>query len=96
MAAYLIAEVETTNPDLMAQYRELVLPTLASFGGRFIVRGGRTETKEGDWQPQRLVVIEFPSMEQARAWYDSDAYREPKAMRMAAGNTRLLLVDGIQ
>lgn len=96
MAAYLIAEVETTNPDLMAQYRELVLPTLASFGGRFIVRGGHTETKEGDWQPQRLVVIEFPSMEQARAWYDSDAYREPKAMRMAAGNTRLLLVDGIQ
>jgi uncharacterized protein (DUF1330 family) len=95
MPAYVIADVTVTDPATMEEYRKLVPATLAPYGGRFIVRGGAHQTVEGDWKPNRLVVLEFPTMEQARRWYDSEEYREPKAMRLRAGRTNLVLVDGI-
>ena len=95
MPAYIIADVTVTDPAAMEEYRKLVPATLAKYGGRFVVRGGAHQTVEGDWKPNRLVVLEFPSLEQAKRWYDSDEYREPKAMRLRAGRTNLVMVDGI-
>jgi uncharacterized protein (DUF1330 family) len=95
VAAYIIADVTVTDPVAMEEYRKRVPATLTPFGGRFIVRGGAHQTLEGDWKPNRLVVLEFPSMEQAKRWYDSEQYREPKAMRLRAGCTNLVMVDGV-
>jgi uncharacterized protein (DUF1330 family) len=95
VAAYIIADVTVTDPAAMEEYRKRVPATLAPYGGRFIVRGGAHQTVEGDWKPNRLVVLEFPSLEQAKRWYDSEEYREPKAMRLRAGRTHLVIVDGL-
>ena len=95
MAAYIIADVTVTDPATMDEYRKLVPGTLTPFGGRFIVRAGAHQTVEGDWKPNRLVILEFPSMEQAKRWYDSEEYRDPKAMRLRAGRTNLVMVDGV-
>ena len=95
MAAYIIADLTVTDPAAMEEYRKRVPATLARYGGRFVVRGGAHQSVEGDWKPTRLVVLEFPSMEQAKRWYDSEEYREPKAMRLRAGRTNLVMVDGV-
>jgi len=95
VAAYIIADVTVTDPAAMEEYRKRVPATLARYGGRFVVRGGAHQSIEGDWKPTRLVVLEFPSMEQAKRWYDSEEYREPKAMRLRAGRTNLVMVDGV-
>ncbi len=95
MAAYIIADVTVTDPAAMEEYRKRVPATLARYGGRFVVRGGAHQSVEGDWKPTRLVVLEFPTMEQAKRWYDSEEYREPKAMRLRAGRTNLVMVDGV-
>jgi uncharacterized protein (DUF1330 family) len=95
MPAYVIAEVTVTDPPAMEEYRKQVPATLAKYGGRFVVRGGAIQTLEGDWKPSRLVVIEFPSRADAQRWYDSEEYRAPKALRMRAGRTNLVIVDGV-
>jgi len=95
VAAYIIADVTVTDPATMEEYRKLVPATLAKYGGRFVVRGGAHQALEGDWKPNRLVVLEFPSLEQAKRWYESEEYREPKAMRLRAGRTNLVMVDGL-
>jgi len=95
MPAYVIADVTVTDPATMEEYRTHVPAPLAKYGGRFVVRGGAHQTVEGDWKPDRLVILEFPSMEQARRWYDSEEYRAPKAMRLKAGRTNLVMVEGI-
>jgi uncharacterized protein (DUF1330 family) len=95
MSAYVIADVTVTDPATMEEYRKLLPATLAPYGGRFIVRGGAHQTVEGDWKPNRLVILEFPSLEQAKRWYDSEQYREPKAMRLRAARTNLVMVEGV-
>ena len=95
MPAYVIADVAVTDPALMDEYRKLVPATIAAYGGRFVVRGGAHQKVEGEWSPSRLVLIEFPTMEQARRWYDSEEYRAPKAMRIKADRTDLVFVEGV-
>jgi len=95
MAAYVIAEVVVTDPAAFEEYRQRVPATIAQYGGRFVVRGGAVQPLEGDWRPGRLVVLEFPSLEQARRWYDSQEYREPKALRMRSAVTKAVLVEGL-
>ena len=95
MPAYVIVDVTVTDLAAMEEYRKRVPGTLTPYGGRFLVRGGAHQTVEGDWKPNRLVVLEFPSMEQARRWYDSEEYREPKAMRLRAGRANMVMVDGV-
>jgi uncharacterized protein (DUF1330 family) len=95
MAAYLIADVDVTDPAGFEEYRKLVPATIEKYGGRYLVRGGNAQTLEGGWQPRRLVVLEFPSAEQARRWYDSEDYRGPKAMRFKAAQTNLILAEGV-
>ena len=95
MSAYIIAEVEVADPEKFEEYRKLVLPTLEAFGGRYVVRGGAAGCLEGDWQPKRMVVIEFDDAERAKAWHGSDVYAPAKALREASTNTRMIVVEGI-
>jgi uncharacterized protein (DUF1330 family) len=94
MPAYFIADLDITDPAGFEEYRQLVPATIQQYGGRYIVRGGASETLEGDWQPKRVVVLEFPSLEQARQWYNSEAYRGPKALRFKTATSKLILVEG--
>jgi len=96
MAAYMIVEVEVHDPVRYADYRALVPATLVPFQGRFIVRGGATTLVEGGPQPQRLVVLEFPDAERARAWWASDEYAGAKALRRATSTVRMVLVEGFE
>jgi uncharacterized protein (DUF1330 family) len=95
MPAYVLAEVEIVNPEGYKEYTQLVPGTIAQYGGRFLHRGGTVHVFEGDWARLRRVIIEFPSMEAAKAWYDSPEYEKPKAMRIANSKGRLLLLDGL-
>lgn len=94
MAAYVIADVNVTDPKGYDEYRKMVPPTIAKYGGRFLVRGGACEVKEGGWKPSRVIVLEFPSMEQARAWYHSQEYAPALALRLKAASAKLILVEG--
>jgi uncharacterized protein (DUF1330 family) len=85
MPAYSLVDIrEIKDAAKMDEYRSRVAPTVAKFGGRYLVRGGRFEVVEGTYQPARMAMLEFPSMDQARRWYDSKKYRELKQMRLAA------------
>lgn len=95
MAAYFIVDVDIHDAAGIEEYRKGVPATLAKYGGRFLVRGGTFEKLEGSWQPKRLVVLEFPSVEQAKRWYDSPEYRDLKVMRQKAAATNLVLVEGV-
>jgi uncharacterized protein (DUF1330 family) len=95
MPGYVIANVEVTDPVEYEEYRKMVPASVAAYGGRFVVRGGAFEVLEGDWQPRRLVVLEFPSVEQARAWYDSEEYRAAKALRLRTANSSVVIVAGV-
>jgi uncharacterized protein (DUF1330 family) len=94
MAAYVLAEIEITNPDGYREYTAIVPATIAKYGGRFLVRGGAAEVLEGDWPQRRRVLLEFPSMQAAKQWFDSPEYEKPKAMRQAASDGRLILMEG--
>jgi uncharacterized protein (DUF1330 family) len=95
MPAYIIVEVEVTDPATYEDYKKLTLGSLQPFDGKFIVRGGAAELLEGDEQPQRIVVLEFPNMEKAKAWWSSDEYGPAKAIRQSASNTRMIAVEGV-
>ena len=94
MAAYVIATIEVTDPDLYAEYRAQVLPTIERHGGRFLVRGGASEILEGSWRPSRVVVLEFPDSATARRWYRSEEYAPLAELRQRASVGHLLLVEG--
>jgi uncharacterized protein (DUF1330 family) len=95
MAAYFIVEVEVKDAALYERYRPIALETITKYGGRFLVRGGKAETLEGGWTPQRIVVLEFPSVERAKAWYHSPEYAEGLRLRHQAATSRLILVEGV-
>ncbi len=95
MPAYVIVEIEVTDPDLYERYKQLAPATVQAHGGRYLARGGATATLEGDWNPERLVILEFDSIEQARAWHDSAEYRDARALRWRAARSRMLAVTGV-
>jgi uncharacterized protein (DUF1330 family) len=92
--AYMIGEVDVTDPATFQKYSEKVPGTLAAFNGHFLVRGGKTQALEGD-PPKRIVVIAFDSMKQAQAWDDSPAYDAIKPIRQSAAKSRLFIVEGV-
>ena len=94
MAAYFIVEVEVTDPAVFKEYGAQVPATVEKYGGRYIVRGGKVETLEGDWQPKRVVVLEFPSVEQAKRWYGSPEYKPLLALRLKSSTAKIVLVEG--
>jgi uncharacterized protein (DUF1330 family) len=95
MPVYLISEIEIHDPAGYEEYRKLVPPSLAKYGGKFIVRGGKVDVLEGDWSPKRLVVCEFESMQKAHQWYDSPEYAEAMAVRHRTSKAKIILVEGI-
>jgi len=95
MPAYVIVEVDVTDPEQYARYREAVPASLETHGGRFLARGGETATLEGEWQPKRIVVLEFSDVEAAKRWYDSPEYREARAIREGAATMRMIAVAGV-
>jgi uncharacterized protein (DUF1330 family) len=96
VAAYVIVDVEVLDPEAYTEYTTAVPATLAAHGGRFIVRGGRYETLEGGWTPQRIVVLEFPSFETAKAWHASPDYQAILPIRLRHARTNFLTaVEGV-
>jgi uncharacterized protein (DUF1330 family) len=95
MKGYIFAEVEITNPEGYKAYTQHVPATIEKYGGKFIVRGGAAEPLEGEWPKVRRVLIEFPSVDAARRWYNSPEYEKPRALRKANSNGRLILLEGV-
>ena len=95
MSAYVIVEVSVNDPVRYEDYKKMVPPTLAAYGGKFVVRGGSAQTLEGDWQPARLVVLEFPSLERARQWWASSEYGPARKLRQETASTRMIVVEGV-
>jgi uncharacterized protein (DUF1330 family) len=94
MAAYLIADIQVTDPASYDGYRPLAAASVARFGGRFVVRGGNIDLLEGGPEPERIVVIEFPDADTARRWYQSDEYQKALKIRQSASHGRVFLVEG--
>ena len=95
MPAYLISTIEITDPAGYEEYRKLVAPALQQYGGRFIVRGGPVHHLEGRWQPRRVVVVEFDSVERAKAFSDAPEYAQAKAIRHRTSNSSVIVVEGV-
>ncbi len=95
MVAYMIVTVDVTDPEQYRQYTDRAPAAIAKFGGRYVARGGRTVTLEGDTESRRVVVVEFPSVEQAEACYASPEYQEAKSHREGAANARFIVVEGV-
>ena len=95
MAAYVIVETDVTDPGQYEQYKAASPAAIEAGGGRFLVRGGELVVLEGDWQPPRLVMLEFNDLEAAKRWYESEAYQEAKKLREGAASFRAIAVRGI-
>ncbi|HXB30184.1 MAG TPA: DUF1330 domain-containing protein [Puia sp.] len=94
MSAYVIVEVTIHDHSEYEKYKKLTPAAIAAFNGRFLVRGGETISLEGDWKPERIVVLEFPSVEKANEWWLSELYTEAKLIRQRAAYTKMILVQG--
>jgi uncharacterized protein (DUF1330 family) len=95
MAAYAVVNVEVTDPVLYEEYKSKAPDTIASYGGRYLARGGAVEVLEGEWGPARLVILEFESMERLREWYDSPEYAPLRQLRQEATATDFVVVQGL-
>lgn len=95
MAAYVVVQVKVNNPEPYEVYKKGVAATLTPFGGKFLARGGKVETMEGDWTPERFVIIEFPSVENAKAWWNDPEYRKVASIRWANADSQMVVVEGV-
>jgi uncharacterized protein (DUF1330 family) len=95
MPAYVFANIEVTDPLLYEEYRKGVPATITQYDGRYVARGGAAEGLEGGYAPKRVVILEFPSVERAKAWWDSPEYRPLRALRQRASRGDLLLIEGL-
>ena len=95
MAAYVIADVNVTNPELFKKYSEQVPATVEQYGGKYLIRGGEVEKAEGDWGPTRVVVIEFENMSMLQKWYSCHEYSGPLRIRQQSADTNVLFLEGI-
>lgn len=95
MAAYIVVDITVTDPETYATYRDLAPATVTLYGGRYLARGGAAETLEGTWAPTRFVILEFPSVEQARAWVDSPEYAPVKKLRHQSTHSEMVVIAGV-
>ena len=95
MPAYIIVEVSIHNPEEYEAYKKLTPASLLPYGGKFIVRGGETVSLEGDWNPERIVVLEFPTKDLAKQWWSSPEYTPAKDIRQRSAHTKMILVEGV-
>ena len=94
MAAYIVVEISIQDPATYERYKAMAPPSIALHGGKYLVRGGTTTPLEGVWKPERFVILEFPSADDARRWWNSPDYAEAKALRQSCADTDMLLVEG--
>lgn len=94
MSAYVIVDIEVTDPAGYEEYKKLAPPTLQIYGGKYIARGGYNETLEGDWHANRLVILEFESLEKVKAWLNSPEYAPARALRHKYARTNMVVVEG--
>ena len=94
MPAYVIVEIEVEDAAAYEDYKKLTPASIEAYGGHFVVRGGATEALEGDWLPQRIVVLEFKDVETAKKWWASHEYATAKSIRQKAAKTKMLVVEG--
>ena len=95
MPAYVLVDAKVTDPAQYEEYRKVAPAAIARYGGRYLVRGGATTVLEGEWQPNRIVVLEFPDGDAARRFYDSPEYRAARALRAGAAAMNVIVVDGV-
>ena len=95
MSAYVIVEIEILDPAGYEEYKKLASATVENYGGKYVVRGGRTEVLEGDWSPKRIVVLKFESVRRAKEWLNCEEYREPRNLRHRTSRTNMILVEGV-
>ena len=95
MAAYFIVDVDVKNPQAFEGYKQAAAASIAQYGGRYLVRGGKHEVVEGTWRPIRLVVLEFPTVEAAKRWYASDEYNKVKPIRLQHAVSDMVRVEGL-
>jgi uncharacterized protein (DUF1330 family) len=95
MPAYVIVEIVIRDREAYERYKQMAAPTVAAYGGRYLVRGGPTQTLEGSWAPSRFVILEFPTADAGRAWWSSPEYQPAKDLRQACAETEMLLVEGV-
>jgi len=96
MPAYVILDITVSDPKLFEEYKQLAPETIAAYGGKYLARGGKVEALEGDWTPDRIVILEFDSINTAKAWMDSPEYREARAIRHQAATSNTIVVEGIE
>lgn len=94
MPAFVLVEIEIHNQDLYHKYTQLTPKSIAAYQGKFVIRGGETTVLEGDWDPKRLVLLEFPSVERAKEWWHSKEYTKARKIRQQAASTRMIIVNG--
>ena len=95
MKAFVIVEISISDPVEYEEYKKLTPAAIAAYDGRFVVRGAKTESLEGDWQPERIVVLEFPSVERAKEWWDSPEYTPAKLIMQRSATTKMIVVEGV-
>jgi uncharacterized protein (DUF1330 family) len=95
MPAYVVVNVTVRDPARYEEYKRLAFPTVSTYGGRYVARGGPVDVREGAWSPSRLVILEFPSLERARAWWSSPEYAPAKALRQSCADTQLVITEGV-
>jgi uncharacterized protein (DUF1330 family) len=95
MSAYVIVNITVRDPVRYEEYKRLASPTSPAYGGRYVARGGQVEVREGAWSPSRLVILEFPTLDQARAWWSSPEYAPAKALRQSCADTQLVITEGL-
>ena len=95
MPAYMVVQISVHDRERYEDYKPMVQPALDAYGGRFIVRTGEAQTLEGSWSPERFVILEFDDANRAKAWWDSEEYREAKLLRQATSDTEMILVEGV-
>jgi len=94
MPAYVIVDIDIVDPVAYEQYKNLAGATVEKYGGKYVVRGGKSEVLEGDWTPKRIVILQFDSVERAKAWLNSEEYCEPKKMRHRTARSNMIVVEG--
>jgi uncharacterized protein (DUF1330 family) len=96
MPAYVLVEITIHDSESYKDYMKLTPASITAYDGKFIVRGGKSESLEGDWQPQRIVVLEFPTLQRAKEWWSSEHYAPAKEIRQRSATTKMILMEGYQ
>jgi len=95
MTAYVVVDIDVHDPLGYEEYKKLAPAAVELYGGKYIARGGKTETLEGDWSPSRLVILQFESSEQAKKWLNSEEYRVARSMRHKTADTQMVVIEGL-